>query len=150
LRGGVHGESEGVSWFNELKYYEVDRSRVLTVTKEILEPMEFIEIAVLFGSILRRSVVRDIDIGLIMSRGVGFDQLTELSALLEDSLGVPVDLVLLNEAPPFFKFKVLMEGVRIVVKNPLIYHYILTESFMEYMDLNLTLEYVSRRRESSV
>ena len=50
--------------------------------------MEFIEIAVLFRSILRRSVVRDIDIGLIVSSGVGFDQLTELSALLEDPLGV--------------------------------------------------------------
>jgi predicted nucleotidyltransferase len=50
--------------------------------------VEFIEIAVLFRSILRRSVVRDIDIGLIVSSGVGFDQLTELSALLEDPLGV--------------------------------------------------------------
>ena len=70
MRGGVHGESEGVSWLNELKYYEVDRGRFLTVIKEILEPVEFIEIAVLFRSILRRSVVRDIDIGLIVSRGL--------------------------------------------------------------------------------
>jgi len=54
-------------------------------------------------------------------------------------LKINVDVVPLNEAPPQLRFKALSEGIRVLVRNPLHYYYILSESFMEIMDLELAL-----------
>jgi len=115
-----------------IEYYEVDDiDRVVKIVKEVLERFEFIEIAVLFGSILRRNFTRDIDVGLVVDREISFKEFNEVASTLEQTLNIPVDLVILNDTPPLIRFKALVEGIKIIVRDRKKLFYIISESFME-------------------
>jgi predicted nucleotidyltransferase len=119
-----------------IEYYEVDDiDRVVKIVKEVLERFKFIEIAVLFGSILRRNFIRDIDVGLVVDREISFKEFNEVASTLEQTLNIPVDLVILNNAPPLIKFKALVEGIKIIVRDRKKLFYIISESFMELEDM---------------
>ena len=119
-----------------IEYYEVDDvDRVIKIVKEVLERFEFIEIAVLFGSILRRNFIRDIDVGLVVDREISFKEFNEVASTLEQTLNIPVDLVILNDAPPLIRFKALVEGIKIIVRDRKKLFYIISVSFMELKDM---------------
>jgi predicted nucleotidyltransferase len=119
-----------------IEYYEVDDiDRVVKIVKEVLERFEFIEIAVLFGSILRRNFIRDIDVGLVVDREISFKEFNEVASTLEQTLNIPVDLVILNDAPPLIRFKALVEGIKIIVRDRKKLFYIISVSFMELEDM---------------
>ena len=46
-------------------------------------------------------------------------------------------MVPLDETPPLLRFKALTEGVRVINRNPLRLHYMISEAFMELMDLRI-------------
>ena len=118
-----------------IEYYEVkDVDSVVKVVREILERFDFIEVAVIFGSVLRRSIVRDIDIGIAVNRGISLEEYNEIASLLEQALNIPVDLVILNDAPPLLRFKALAEGIKVIVRDKKLF-YMITESFMELEDI---------------
>ena len=119
-----------------IEYFEIDLDRVVEITKRVLEKLDFIEIAVLFGSALRRKTVRDIDIGVVLSTEPSLSLINEIASTLESELGIPVDIVLLNEAPPLLRFKALVEGVKIIIKDKKKYYYMITEAFMELEDIS--------------
>jgi len=127
-----------------VKYFEVELSRVIDVVKSVLERFDWIEIAVVFGSSLRRRVVRDIDIGIVARKPIGLEELNEVASELEKALRVSVDVVPLDEAPPLLRFKALSEGIRAINKNPLKLHYMLSEAFMEVMDMKLAVQNSSK------
>jgi predicted nucleotidyltransferase len=119
-----------------IEYYEVDDiDRVVKIVKEVLERFEFIEIAVLFGSILRRNFIRDIDVGLVVDREISFKEFNEVASTLEQTLNIPIDLVILNDAPPLIRFKALVEGIKIIVRDRKKLFYIISVSFMELEDM---------------
>jgi hypothetical protein len=119
-----------------IEYYEVDDvDRVVKIVKEVLERFEFIEIAVLFGSILRRNFIRDIDVGLVVDSEISFKEFNEVASTLEQTLNIPVDLVILNDAPPLIRFKALVEGIKIIVRDRKKLFYIISVSFMELKDM---------------
>jgi predicted nucleotidyltransferase len=120
-----------------VEYFEVDLTRTLEVVRKVLEGFEWIEVAVVFGSILRRSTVRDVDVGILAVKPLTLEELNEIASKLEEALGVNVDVVPLDEAPPLLRFKALTEGVRVVNRNPLRLHYMISEAFMELMDLRV-------------
>jgi predicted nucleotidyltransferase len=120
-----------------VEYFELDLARVLETVKEVLEGFEWVEVAVVFGSILRRSTVRDVDVGIIAVKPLTLEELNEIASKLEEALGVNVDVVPLDEVPPLLRFKALTEGVRVVNRNPLRLHYMISEAFMELMDLRI-------------
>jgi predicted nucleotidyltransferase len=130
-----------------IEYFEVDLDRVVEVSRSVLEKFDFIEIAVIFGSALRRGVVRDIDVGLVLNTEPSLRVINEVASALERELGVPVDIVILNEAPPLLRFKALVEGVRITVRNKSKYYYLVTEAFMELEDMREKLNTLSSNRE---
>jgi len=123
-----------------VKYFEVELSRVIDVVKSVLERFDWIEIAVVFGSSLRRRVVRDVDIGIVARKPIGLEELNEVASELEKALRVSVDVVPLDEAPPLLRFKALSEGIRAINRNPLKLHYMLSEAFMEVMDMKLAVQ----------
>jgi predicted nucleotidyltransferase len=127
-----------------VKYFEVELSRVIDVVKSVLERFDWIEIAVVFGSSLRRRVVRDIDIGIVARKPIGLEELNEVASELEKVLRVSVDVVPLNEAPPLLRFKALSEGIRAINRNSLKLHYMLSEAFMEVMDMKLAVQNSSK------
>ena len=122
-----------------VEYFELDLARVLEAVKRVLEGFEWVEVAVVFGSILRRSTVRDVDVGIVAVKPLTLEELHEIASKLEEALGVNVDVVPLDEAPPLLRFKALTEGVRVVNRNPLRLHYMISEAFMELMDLRIAL-----------
>jgi hypothetical protein len=81
--------------------------------------------------------VRDVDVGIIAVKPLTLEELNEIASKLEEALGVNVDVVPLDEAPPLLRFKALTEGVRVVNRNPLRLHYMISEAFMELMDLGI-------------
>jgi predicted nucleotidyltransferase len=127
-----------------VKYFEVELSRVIDVVKSVLERFDWIEIAVVFGSSLRRRVVRDVDIGIVAGKPIGLEELNEVASELEKVLRVSVDVVPLDEAPPLLRFKALSEGIRAINRNPLRLHYMLSEAFMEVMDMKLAVQNSSK------
>ena len=84
-----------------VKYFKVDLERVVETTKRVLERFEFSEIAIVFDSVLRRRVVRDIDIGLLLSVKPSLSLINEIASNLKAELKIPVDVMLLNEALTF-------------------------------------------------
>jgi len=120
-----------------IEYYEVkDVEKVAKVVREVLERFDFIEVAVVFGSVLRRSIVRDIDIGIAVNREISLEEYNEIASLLEQALNIPVDLVILNDAPPLLRFKALAEGIKVIVRDKKKLFYMITESFMELEDIS--------------
>jgi len=120
-----------------IEYYEVkDVEKVVKVVREVLERFDFIEVAVVFGSVLRRSIVRDIDIGIAVNRGISLEEYNEIASLLEQALNIPVDLAILNDAPPPLRFKALAEGIKVIVRDKKKLFYMITESFMELEDIS--------------
>jgi len=131
-----------------VEYYEVEVDRVAKVAREVLERFEFIEAAVLFGSVLRRGFVRDVDVGIIVSREISVKELNEVASALEQALGIPVDLVVLNDAPPLLRLKALTEGLKLIVKDKRKLFFIASESFMELEDVKEKLRILGVKEPS--
>jgi len=132
-----------------VEYFEVELSRVVETVRRVLEGVDYVVAAVVFGSVLRRRLVRDVDVGVLARRPLTIREVAELSSKLEEALGVGVDVVPLAEVPPHLRFKALSEGVRALVRDPPYYHYVLSESFMELVDLDVALTYSARLRRGS-
>jgi len=107
--------------------------------REILSGMLDVKVAVLFGSVLRRASVRDLDVGVFMDPEPDLKRIAEISGVLEDALGVPVDVIPLNWAPAKLRLKALLNGVRLVVRDSSLYVLLLSEALSEAMDLDLKI-----------
>jgi predicted nucleotidyltransferase len=130
-----------------IEYFEVNLDRIVEICRSVLEKFDFVEIAVIFGSALRRGVVRDIDIGLVLNTEPSLRVINEVASALEQELRVPVDVVILSETPPLLRFKALVEGVKVTVRNKSKYYYLVTEAFMELEDMREKLDMLSSNRE---
>jgi predicted nucleotidyltransferase len=68
-----------------VKYYKVSVDAVSEKLMEILEGVPEVKIAVLFGSVLRRSYVRDLDLGVYMDPEPDFKGFVAMVNMLEDA-----------------------------------------------------------------
>ena len=82
---------------------------------EALRSKEEISVAVLYGSFISSDVFRDVDIGIIVSVEIPYEDLPVYEDVLSEELsnvvGFPVDLRVLNYAPPWFRKRALMGEV---------------------------------------
>jgi predicted nucleotidyltransferase len=88
--------------------------------RRVLEADPRIAYALLFGSSVRgMHGESDIDLALGLSSGVELSvlELGDLAARLEAAAGRPVDLVLLDEAPPGLAYRVFRFGLELVVRD---------------------------------
>jgi len=84
----------------EIKYHEVALEEVSKKMVAVLSGLSSLKIAVLFGSALRRRIVRDLDLGIVMEPEPSLRELITLANVLEGTLGIPVDIIPLRKAPP--------------------------------------------------
>jgi hypothetical protein len=98
-----------------------------------------VRVAVLFGSVLRRASVRDLDVGVFLDPEPDLKRFIAMANTLEDALGMPVDVVPLERAPPKLRLKALLRGVRLVVRDSRLYAFKLSEALSEAMDVDLKL-----------
>jgi len=121
-----------------IEYVEVDLERVAAAVKKYFEEREAL-VVVIFGSVLRRRHVRDVDIAVKFGREVGLEELLAMGAELEELLGVPVDLVPLDEAPPWVRLEALAGGLPVLVKDWALYAELLKRAMGDAMDMDLKL-----------
>ncbi len=101
--------------YDRITYYKADLREIEAKLKEALSKIHQVKLAIIFGSITRRSNIRDVDIGVYIEPPIDLKYLLRLACKLEDLLGLPVDLVPLNEAPPGLVLKALQKGI--IVKD---------------------------------
>jgi len=127
-----------------INYYEVSIEDASRRLRGILSGMMDVKVAVLFGSILRRNLIRDLDIGVFMNPEPNLKRIAEISGILEDALGLPVDVIPLNWASPKLKLKALLNGVKLIVRDSNLYTSLLKEALSEAMDIDLKIKYMEK------
>ncbi|MBO3799075.1 MAG: nucleotidyltransferase domain-containing protein [Thermoproteota archaeon] len=120
-----------------VNYHHVSLEEICKRLREALNSMPDVKIAVLFGSALTRNLVRDLDVGVYMEGEPDLKRVVEIAGVLEDSTGIPVDVVPLNKAPPRLRLKALSKGVRLVVRDSKLYAILLSGALSEAMDVDL-------------
>jgi uncharacterized protein len=107
--------------------------------------------AYLFGSVARgeHRAGSDVDVGLLRGFSTGrlADLETPLQQALEQLLATPVDLVVLDRAPPDLGHRVLREGLLLADPNPSRRIAWEVRVRAEYFDLLPTLELIRRTPE---
>jgi len=120
-------------------YYDINLKEVVEKVRKILEKEDKVLIAVIFGSATRRKRVRDIDIAVYLKPKYTLKELLLLEAKIEKILKVPVDLVPLDQASLKLAYKALAKGIKVVVKDPLLYSSLLTYALGQIQDMRIKL-----------
>lgn len=95
------------------------KEKVLEALKKKLSELGDVTLAVVYGSFIKNYPFRDIDISVyIVGKCDYLDKKLELDTMLSELVNYPVDVRILNEAPPWFTKKVLEEGRVLVEKTP--------------------------------
>jgi len=88
-----------------------EREKILVKLRELLRSRDEIVLAIVFGGFLEDRDFHDIDIGIYLNP-LKFNNwlemlnfLDEISEKLSKLVNIPVDLVLLNEAPQWLRYK---------------------------------------------
>jgi predicted nucleotidyltransferase len=93
---------------------------IVGVIKTILNNRKEIIFAYLHGSFLARTNFGDVDIAIYLS-GVQEEKFMQyefkLEQILESAINFPVDIRVLNNAPPSFKYNSIKKGIRLIDKN---------------------------------
>jgi len=96
---------------------EIEKKVVIGEISNILKTKEYILFAYIFGSFTSEDIFKDIDVGVFISGAEGKSLLT-LELMLEgevgDAIHTPVDIRIINQAPPSFVYNMLKDGIVIV------------------------------------
>jgi len=137
MRGAFLGEGAGGVPKVSISYHRIYLEELIPKLRRFFEERSDVLLAIIFGSSLRRSLVRNLDIAVLLERRLDLMSLCKLIAKLEELTGVPVDLVPLDEAPPAIILKALQEGRIIFAKDKQIYPELLKRTIAETTDLKL-------------
>ena len=128
-----------VMGYDEIRYYsfsEEDRRRLIERLRLLLEGR--VRLAYLFGGITRRRRVRDVDVAVYATPPFSLERLLSVGAELEIALGVPVDLVQLQDLDPSFRLRVLRSGIPVILDKPLHYR-LISQAISEIEDIKISI-----------
>ena len=113
---------------------------MLTKLKESLSIREDLAFVFLFGSFVTggRNALSDLDIAVLFRGRVGFEKMCELREDLSETLGIEVDVVVLNSASPVIKMQVLKKGMLLIDNDRRAYNEFFVSTVKEYDDLKRT------------
>ena len=127
------------------RYFERNKEEVLKKLRLILNSEKEVLLAIVFGSFVELNSYRDVDVA-IYAKSKDLEYIAKLSAKLELGLGIPVDVVPLDEISSKFRYNVLVNGIIVVEKISGIYEALLNQTLDELIDLerafqNLPISY---------
>ncbi|MGB9684806.1 MAG: nucleotidyltransferase domain-containing protein [Candidatus Bathyarchaeales archaeon] len=102
------------SAYDQIRIYKFNRKEKEKIIKKIEEFVarnKRIKLAIIFGSITTRDYVRDIDICISSNPKLSFKELLDLNAKMELELGMPVDMVELENLPKSLQASILKNGI---------------------------------------
>ncbi len=95
--------------FTYHKASEEDKKKIITIIKQVLSKRKEILVAVVFGSFTNSNTFRDIDIAVFTGYTIPYNKVEEyqetLAKELEKQLKIPVDITIIDYAPPWIKAK---------------------------------------------
>jgi len=116
--------------YSVFRYYSKPKDEVLSKLGKMLKCEGDILLAIVFGSFVELNEYRDVDLAVYTTRkDLGY--LAKLSAKLELELGVPVDVVPIDEVPAELRHKILTRGIIVLERVGGIYEALLSQTLDE-------------------
>lgn len=116
--------------YSAFKYYSKPKEEVVSKLEKALRHEKNILLAIVFGSFVEFNKYRDIDLAVYtLRKDLGY--LAKLSAKLELKLGIPVDVVPIDEAPVTLRYKILTKGTVILERAEGIFEALLSQTLDE-------------------
>ncbi|MHA1616332.1 MAG: nucleotidyltransferase domain-containing protein [Candidatus Njordarchaeales archaeon] len=119
-----------------------EKNRVIKLLLKALREREEVLLAVVFGGFVKSRIFRDIDIAVFTGYTIPYNKVEEyeeeLSRNLEKLVGLPVDVRVIDYAPPWFRVKAL-EGIVLVEKEPALATRLKFKSRQEIEDIKAKL-----------
>lgn len=116
-----------------------DKNKIIENIKNIILENEKILIAIIFGSILERNKIRDIDIAIYSIPNLNIEDLLALSDKIEEIVNIPIDVIPLIEIMPYMRYKIMNKGMRIIVKDKKLFNEIRNVAFSEFQEMKYML-----------
>ncbi len=101
-------------------FNQPERKKLVKELRDLLEQEEIIQFAYLHGSFCEEGEFHDLDIAIYLSeqdKYKQFDYQLQLEDNLQQRLNYPVDIQVLNQAPPAFSYMVIKKGCHLMVRN---------------------------------
>ena len=124
----------------------VDNNKILSLLKRFLEEEKEVIFAYLYGSYARGKThpFSDVDIAVYL-RENDFKTYMQLLAKLPE-IGKEIDLRILNDASPLFKYKVIKEGKLLVNKDDGLLKKFIYETLIEALEIKDIIEEMRKKR----
>lgn len=116
-----------------------DKNKIIENIKNIILENEKILIAIIFGSILERNKIRDIDIAIYSIPNLNIEDLLALSDKIEEIVNIPIDVIPLIEIMPYMRYKIMTKGMRIIVKDKKLFNEVRNVAFSEFQEMKYML-----------
>lgn len=104
------------STYDKVQYYKMEkdkREEIVRKLKALLAKEKKVTIAWIFGSFTKRDSVRDLDLALHAEPEMPFEDFLSLNAQLELELGMPLDMVEIENVPEHLKEEIFEDGILI-------------------------------------
>ncbi len=124
-----------------------EKEKIIERIRKTLKKRSEVCFAYLFGSFTKHNLVRDIDVAIWVKRGTdSLEEVIKLSEELERETRLPVDVVVLNNAPVTLRYNVFREGQLILVRDECrnTHDEALIVATLEYADLREKYRVLSR------
>jgi predicted nucleotidyltransferase len=99
---------------DKIQYYKIgnkEKASIIAKLKKTLAEERHVKQAWIFGSFTRGESVRDLDIAIHAEPQFSFKDFLFFNAEIELSVGIPVDLVEIEEAPASLRENIVKNGV---------------------------------------
>jgi predicted nucleotidyltransferase len=100
--------------YDKIQYYKIgnkEKASIIAKLKKSLAKEKRVKQAWVFGSLTRGESVRDLDVAIHAEPQFGFKDFLFLNAEIELKMGMPVDLVEIEEAPASLRENIFKNGI---------------------------------------
>jgi len=119
-----------------------EKNKIVELLLKALKEKKEILLATVFGGFVKFKIFRDIDIAVFTGYNIAYSKVEEyeeeLSRNLEKLIGVPIDVRIIDYAPPYFRIKAL-EGITLIERENALAARLKFKSQQEIEDLKAKL-----------
>jgi predicted nucleotidyltransferase len=127
------------------EFTKEEKTQLVDEVAYLLAGKEYILFAYIFGSFVTADSFQDIDVGIYVKEGTEESLILELDIEreLEGTVGLPVDVRIINRAPSSFVYNILKDKIMVLERDGLIRSDFESLIFKKYFDQRrFTKEYL--------